>query len=52
MTHEEIEDLQKTAKWSQSSGCIDEQLPFKHLNVLTDDTDEEFLSDYFHSQVK
>jgi len=37
---------------AKAAGCIDEGLPFKHLNVLADDTGEEFLSDYFHSQVK
>lgn len=37
---------------AKAAGCIDEGLPFKHLNILADDTGEEFLSDYFHSQAE
>ena len=36
---------------AKAAGCIDAGLPFKHLTLLAEDTGEEFLSDYFHSQM-
>mmetsp|Transcript_56735 Transcript_56735/g.111731 ORF Transcript_56735/g.111731 Transcript_56735/m.111731 type:complete len:240 (-) Transcript_56735:207-926(-) len=37
---------------AKASGCIDDMAPFKHLKALPEDTGEEFLAEYFHSQLK
>ncbi|KAG9296650.1 hypothetical protein G9A89_021690 [Geosiphon pyriformis] len=37
---------------AKAAGCMVEELPYKHLHILAEDTGEEFLSDYFHSQMK
>ena len=37
---------------AKAAGCMVGGLPYKHLHFLAEDTGEEFLSDYFHSQMK